>query len=46
MTERVCPSETCTYEVASQTSRWSFPEGCPQCGRDLVAPTTDTEVES
>jgi len=43
MTERVCPSETCNYQVASQTSRWSFPEGCPQCGRDLVAPTADTE---
>ncbi len=45
MTERVCPDETCSYAVSSQTSRWSFPDECPQCGTDLEQPTTDAEVE-
>jgi len=45
MTERVCPDETCSYAVSSQTSRWSFPDECPQCDRGLVAPTTDAEVD-
>jgi len=43
MTERVCPQETCGYAVSSQTSRWPFPDACPQRVADLEQPTTDTE---
>jgi len=45
MTERVCPQESCGYAVSSQTSRWSFPDNCPQCGADLEQPTADAEGE-
>jgi len=45
MTERVCSRETCGYAVSSQTSRWSFPDNCPQCGSDLEQPTTDAATD-